>query len=450
MKLSNNGSRLGGPRAVANALLILVVVAAGAAGVARVESDAQKQFDQRFESGTRVAGNMLRTFLSEDLGGRDARTVELSDARIRSILEQTVRFEQSRAYVIDDAGRVLGSNWPDVERGSDLVDVDPDLAAALNPSGGRYESDGRTWQFVNEVIASPRWRFIVTTTQEEAAAPLRAASIFLRVQVIAFALSVGAALILAWGAMRLNRRLTEANTELAHLHRVNEESLESVQRMNEALDAFTRTAAHDLRSPLATMKMWVDLLESQAPDLGDIGTDAVQSIREGTERGMRLVNDLLEFARASADTPFERFDLGAAVTEAAEATGAEVHVDAPPREVVGDPIGVRQAVTNLITNAAKYAPGQPIQVDAHATDGHWTLTVTDSGPGVDPAIADDLFKPFVRGPETSSAQSTGLGLSIVATVAERHHGTVAYEKADGAGARFTVTCPTDPSNPDTD
>jgi two-component system, OmpR family, sensor kinase len=123
--------------------------------------------------------------------------------------------------------------------------------------------------------------------------------------------------------------------------------------------------------------------------------------------------------------------------------GAAVTVAAGPRAVVsGDPSGLRRLFANLIGNALRY--GDSAVLAWRIEDGRVTVTVADRGPGIDPAQAERLFEPFVRGDPSRnrSTGGTGLGLAIVRSIAARHGGTAALaNRDDAAGAVATVTLP---------
>ena len=104
-----------------------------------------------------------------------------------------------------------------------------------------------------------------------------------------------------------------------------------------------------------------------------------------------------------------------------------------------DPTRTRQALDNLIDNAIRHSPhGGTVRVYAAAEDGRTTFAVEDDGPGFEPGLLVDPFLAFHRG-QRASYPGSGLGLSIVAAVADAHHGTVDVENRAHGGARVTVT-----------
>jgi two-component system OmpR family sensor kinase len=119
-------------------------------------------------------------------------------------------------------------------------------------------------------------------------------------------------------------------------------------------------------------------------------------------------------------------------------------------EVTGDPDRLRQAVANLLANARLHTPaGTTVTAALEAADSGAVLTVTDDGPGIDPALQPRLFERFTRGDDSRSrvAGSTGLGLAIVAAIVGAHDGQVSVESAPGRTA-FRIELPFDRSGLD--
>ncbi|MFE6782455.1 sensor histidine kinase [Streptomyces sp. NPDC057680] len=207
-------------------------------------------------------------------------------------------------------------------------------------------------------------------------------------------------------------------------------------------EAFLADAAHDLRTPTASLRT---LAETALR--GDTDSTEVHRRTLRLAEGMgRLVDGLLTRARLMSGTaavarqPLRLDQVVEAVVQEAEAAaeGHRVRVEAEDTVVVADPDLVRRAVGNLLGNALAHghAPGVPAEVRITVTrDG--TLTVEDAGPGLPPEVAGALFERF-----RSGSGSTGLGLSIASWVAHAHGGTLTAGRADGGGARFVLRLPT--------
>jgi two-component system OmpR family sensor kinase len=223
-------------------------------------------------------------------------------------------------------------------------------------------------------------------------------------------------------------------------------------RVRTAFDAqqhFVADAAHELRTPLAALKLQVQSLErSDSPDAKRV---AVGRLTAGIERATRLVEQLLVLARQEASVaPRQRIDIAAAARRAvadmagvAQARGIDLGLPrADVAEVEGQPDALMILLRNLVDNAIKYTPhGGTVDVSVVAEAGGVRVIVEDSGPGIPPAERERVFDRFYRVPGSDAAGS-GLGLAIIKSIAERHGATLALgESKRLGGLEATVTFP---------
>jgi signal transduction histidine kinase len=133
-----------------------------------------------------------------------------------------------------------------------------------------------------------------------------------------------------------------------------------------------------------------------------------------------------------------------------EAARCEVDIQAPPEipPVLGDPVALRRVFQNLLSNAAKHAGeggwiGLTVEVDSSGPRPHVLVRVRDRGPGIPVEDLDHLFEPFYRGERAKADQirGTGLGLSLVSTIAQAHGGSVTAQNLPEGGAEFTLRLP---------
>ena len=198
---------------------------------------------------------------------------------------------------------------------------------------------------------------------------------------------------------------------------------------------FTADAAHELRTPLAALKVQTQVARlSQDPQ---IRGHALQQIESGVDRATHLVNQLLRLARLDPMNSLENTQTCALHSVVGEALAAirsaspqitQVIVEELPERplfIQGDPDLLVIAIRNLVDNAIRYSgPDSTIRIVAD-TDGHrCTLSIRDNGPGVPAAIQARLGERFFRNRETS-VEGNGLGLAIVARIAELHGGRLA-------------------------
>jgi two-component system OmpR family sensor kinase len=216
------------------------------------------------------------------------------------------------------------------------------------------------------------------------------------------------------------------------------------------LRQFLADASHELRTPLTSIQGFAELFrvggEKDHVDLAII----MRRIEEESARMKVLVEDLLLLARLDETRPVERAPVDLAVLAAdacsdavAADPGRPVTLDATgPVIVFGDEDHLRQAIANMVSNALTHTvAGTPIEVSAARTNGHAIVVVRDHGAGLDNAALHHVFDRFWRADRARVGSGSGLGLSIVAAIAQEHGGDISVANAEGGGARFELTLP---------
>ncbi len=216
---------------------------------------------------------------------------------------------------------------------------------------------------------------------------------------------------------------------------------------------FAADAAHELRTPLAALRGTTEVALRGDRSPGEYRAVLTSSLEE-VERLIRLSEDLLLFSRAQAgpEPAGERVDLEPILLEGldagarlGQAAGVSVRIEsAAPAVVRGDATALRRALLNLVENGVKYTPrGGKVELSLVADDGTASLTVSDTGIGVDPADAERVFEPFVRLDAARSRDTggAGLGLAIARSIVTAHRGTLTVESRPGSGSRFTIRLP---------
>ncbi len=216
---------------------------------------------------------------------------------------------------------------------------------------------------------------------------------------------------------------------------------------------FLADAAHELRSPIASLRTQLETIRRDELGGEDVG---IQGLLADTLRMQALVDQLLVLARSDAgalrraDVAVDLDDVVGDVVTACrlETQRPEVRIDTSgvtPVQVVGDPVLIEQVVRNLLDNAVRYAVGA-VSVSLEQTGASAVLTVDDDGPGIPAASRTDVFRRFVRLDEARNRQrgGVGLGLAIVADIVRSHHGRVEVLDAPSGGARLRVQLPLGP------
>ncbi|MHB8311750.1 MAG: ATP-binding protein [Candidatus Dormibacteria bacterium] len=259
----------------------------------------------------------------------------------------------------------------------------------------------------------------------------------------------------------LGRRLQIAlppGDELGELGATFDAMLTRLEAAFDGLRRFTADAAHELRAPLTLMRsqLEVTLRRERTPDEYRASH---RILLQEIDRLSRTAEQLLLLARADAGSLVARkltIDAGDFVDEvvgrwqlAAKQHGIRMLTDVRSEDAVeGDPDLLRRCLDNLLDNAVRHTPpGGHILVLTDAEGPWWTLTVDDTGPGVDPAIRPRLFQRFTRADRARSpeAAGAGLGLSLCQAIAAAHGGGVTLATSV-RGARFVVRLPVGPGN----
>jgi two-component system sensor histidine kinase BaeS len=214
--------------------------------------------------------------------------------------------------------------------------------------------------------------------------------------------------------------------------------------------------SHELMTPLTAIRGYAETLAlPQFAPATKEGQRAVKVIEEEGKRIERLVKDLLDLARFEAsglsleqdnvdvDEVFERvFERHA---QAAQDKGVAIAIEPHDEDIrmVGDPMRLEQAVQNLAANALRHtAPGGTVRLGAIREGGHIKLTVSDNGVGIPPEHLPHVFDRFYKADQSRlQAGGSGLGLSIVKAIVERHGGSVAVRSRQGVETVFEITLP---------
>lgn len=215
--------------------------------------------------------------------------------------------------------------------------------------------------------------------------------------------------------------------------------------MKNRLTAFTeqRTAmlagvSHDLRTPLTRLKLALAMMDE---------TSETQAARADLDDMATMLDEYLAFARGEEGDTAAIFDLGQTARDVCAGFGPHVPVLGPDRIfVTGRPLALKRAVTNLVSNALKYATSASVSL----VDGpHWAeVIVDDDGPGISPDRYDEAFRPFSRldVARSQNESGSGLGLTLARDTARAHGGDVRLSRSPRGGLRATLRLPsqTDP------
>jgi signal transduction histidine kinase len=236
-------------------------------------------------------------------------------------------------------------------------------------------------------------------------------------------------------------------------------ALEHVRLLEEATAAarareeFLHVASHELRAPIATVRLAVHLLRREVRG-GD--TEACERRLRVLDRQVarllglsdtlldvsRITAGRLELGREDGDLAALAVEVAARFADDAAEQGSVIELDAPaPVRCAHDPSRMDQVISNLVSNAVKYGRGAPIRVAVRAEGGCAVIEVEDRGIGIDPEHQDRIFGRFERAVSSRNYAGLGLGLWIARRLVEAHGGTIRVRSAAGKGSTFIVAIP---------
>ena len=225
-------------------------------------------------------------------------------------------------------------------------------------------------------------------------------------------------------------------------------SFSALEKRNKELDQFAYVASHDLKAPLrgvTTIVKWIE--DELAAELSPQMHTYLDQMKGRLSRLEDLINGLLAYARVGRTAQSaDNVDVNQLVEEIADLVvppDFTLRVGPGMPTFVTDRLGLQQVFTNLLSNAVKYhhrGAGQ-LEITCQEVGQHYEFRVQDDGPGIAPEYHQKIFLLFQTLRDRNTAESTGIGLSIVQKIINEHHGTIRVDSAQGRGAGFIFTWP---------
>ncbi len=245
--------------------------------------------------------------------------------------------------------------------------------------------------------------------------------------------------------LELRLRAYELETTVTELT----EARDELRRSNDLLGIFAGQVAHDLRGPLTSVGLSLEMLQQELGELGVNQEWLIKRAMASTVRMGSLIAEMLSYASLGGQPEFGRVDLKVTLDDVLEdlhatVTGTEVVARDLP-VVHGDPTQWRMVLQNLVSNALKFTrPGvQPrIEITGAAAAEGWSLEVVDNGPGIPPADRERVFGLMTQG--DPRAEGVGLGLATCRRIVQAHGGTIRLDSAADGGARVVIDVPVKP------
>jgi PAS domain S-box-containing protein len=262
--------------------------------------------------------------------------------------------------------------------------------------------------------------------------------------------------------------ITEDVTEQRRLLQVLAKARDDAEAANRAKSAFLANTSHEIRNPLNQLLNLARI--ARAPEVDDAQRrQYLELIGDSAEALASVISDILDLSKIEAGklhvehVPFDLTALLGTLRRGygalAEARGMDLALEiAPelPQRVIGDPVRLRQILSNYLSNALKFTGRGSVRVRGRLLEhlgalAHVRFEVEDTGPGIDAAVQARLFEPFTQGDQSTTRRygGTGLGLSICRDLAQLMGGEVGVESRLGQGSRFWVDLPLDVASDDT-
>jgi len=227
------------------------------------------------------------------------------------------------------------------------------------------------------------------------------------------------------------------------------ERTKDLHQMNEDLKDFSHIVSHDLKAPLrsiTTTAKWIN--EDYSEQLDTQGKESLQDLMVGTQRMRQLIDGVLRYSKAGYNhEENEAVEVGLLVQDVIKALSpapsVHIELETPFPTLTFEPTKLQQIFQNLIGNAVKYMdkPEVQIRVGCTETEQHWQFYIADNGPGIAKKDFDRIFKLFQSTTSKKTVDSSGVGLSIVKKIIERHDGRIWLESEVGKGTIFYFTVP---------
>jgi signal transduction histidine kinase len=243
----------------------------------------------------------------------------------------------------------------------------------------------------------------------------------------------------AFGAGDLTHRVDpKGSDEVAAVALSFNRAADRIEQLLRSHQSLLANASHELRSPLARLKMAVAMLEDAGPQQrAKLRAEIHTNIAELDA----LVEEVLLASRLDAQASLERdeaVDLVALAAEEGSRVGADLQASGDVPAVRGDERLLRRALRNLLENARRYG-GDDVTLELRSEGASVQARICDRGPGVPESMRERIFEPFFRLPgHAEQAGGVGLGLSLVKQIAERHGGSVRCEAREGGGSCFVL------------
>lgn len=213
-----------------------------------------------------------------------------------------------------------------------------------------------------------------------------------------------------------------------------------IQKLEDDRALLMSGVSHDLRTPLTRIRLATEMMSPEESYLAE-------SMIKDTEECNEIISQFMDYLKPATVQSFSPLDINELVSEIAISEGGyereiEVNLTPLPKDVYGNAIAVKRAITNLVTNAIRYSDGM-IVITTQVTDDQQmaVVSIKDFGPGIALDQQQSVFEPFTRGDSARGSEGTGLGLAIVKRIITHHNGTISLSNHSEGGLDIRLMLP---------
>jgi heavy metal sensor kinase len=253
------------------------------------------------------------------------------------------------------------------------------------------------------------------------------------------------------GAMEKRVPLTGRRDEIDRLSGIFNRMLDRIQSLITEMKEVTDNVAHDIKSPITRMKGLAEVTLTTGSSLDDYQTGMANTMEE-CDRLLKMINTMLEISEAEAGVTslnLSEVDISMLIEEAcdlfqplAEEKGLSMEINVPQQcFLICDKERLQQAIANLLDNAIKYTPSGKITVSVEKVNRKVIISIRDTGIGMPSNEIPRVFDRFYRADKSRSVPGSGLGLSLVRAIVQKHGGEIQVSSSPAMGSTFTVVLP---------
>jgi two-component system osmolarity sensor histidine kinase EnvZ len=232
----------------------------------------------------------------------------------------------------------------------------------------------------------------------------------------------------------------KGSSEIRSVTRAFNQMAKGIQELEEDRTLLMAGISHDLRTPLTRIRLATEMMSSQDDYLAE-------GINADTDECNEIISQFMDFLKPLNSQAFEIVDINEIASDVASAEGGyEIHIETefvqPLKTVLGSPIAIKRAVSNIVVNAIRYGNGWvKVSTGITADNSLVWVSVEDNGPGIDASQVSKVFQPFTRGDTARGSEGTGLGLAIVKRIIGQHHGSVTLTNRSSGGLKVQMCFP---------